>query len=323
MLSWGQIAAAGGVFEWNTGWKIALIVIHAVALAALITIVIWAAVAHSRRFKDADIVPAQDEHNAFAAPDPAEAPLPPPGEFAPMPQEQAAEPPIGLIIGQGAAAEGETAPPFVPFAEEPAEGDASGEPEAVGAEEPEPEEELAPEDGAEAYPAEEFGGELAAETAADGANFEAPSEGAIAAGGPAEGTFAVLGVGYRSGKRRNLSFEDKLAAAEPEMREMYAALKEELLSYRGVKSRISHGWDTFKYQKKKVVAKFSMAGKRIMVHLALDPSAYTDAKFPVEDKGDVSLYADTPMAVKVRGASTFKFVKRLIADLAAKEGMER
>lgn len=126
---------------------------------------------------------------------------------------------------------------------------------------------------------------------------------------------------YCNGRRKNLSFTAKMAAAKPQMRAMYAALRAQLLSCIGVKSRISHGWDTFKYQKRKVVAKFSMAGQYMVVHLALDPAAYAQAKFPVEDKGEVSLYASTPLAVKVRGANTFKFVRRLIGDLARQEGM--
>lgn len=127
---------------------------------------------------------------------------------------------------------------------------------------------------------------------------------------------------YRNGRRKNLSFTAKMAAAKPQMREMYAALRAQLLACTGMKSRISHGWDTFKYQKRKVVAKFSMAGQYMVVHLALDPAAYAHAKVSVEDMGEVSLYASTPLAVKVRGGNTFKFVRRLIGDLARQEGMQ-
>ncbi len=127
---------------------------------------------------------------------------------------------------------------------------------------------------------------------------------------------------YCNGRRKNLSFSAKMAAAKPQMREMYAALRAQLLACSGIKSRISHGWDTFKYRRRKVVAKFSMAGQYMVVHLALDPADYAQAKFSVEDKGEVSLYASTPLAVKVRGANTFKFARRLIGDLARQEGMQ-
>ena len=274
MLLYWQIAA--GVFEWTSGWKIALIVINAVALAALLAAVIGVAVSRRRAFRKAE------------------------------------------IRAEEAAGEAEETVLMLPAAELPEE------PVCAAERYTEPDAEIS----AEERPAEEIAADSAGRQCEERAEWEnlAAFAGQGESAAPAALPLILPGVGegtdYRSGKRRNLSFEDKMAAAEPEMREMYAALKAELLSYADVKSRLSHSWDTFKFKKKKVVAKFSMAGKRLVVHLALDPAAYPDAKFPVEDKGGIALYEDTPMAVKVRGASTFKFVKRLLADLAAREGMQ-
>ena len=357
MLYW-QIAA--GVFEWSFGWKIALIVINAVALTALLAVIIGSWAAHRRAFRNAEIMvigteESEEQDKALIAEEGAASAEPAnesgifvgvtegEGSFAAGETEEeeqgaAALPVEEEIFSEEQAVSEELLPPFsspeqLEQSEQPVQSGAEDSSSVAAAEEPqeecgtaetaeEPQEECAA--AAAEMPPETFAREDGEPTGEEGYRA-AGSEGAaagLAAASLSEADEAAM-ADYRSGKRRNLSFEDKLAAADEEMRSMYSSLREDLLAYEGVKVRASHGCDTFKYQKRKVVAKFVMAGKRLVVYLALDPSAYPDPKFPVEDKRGVSLYADTPMGVKVRGASTFKFVRRLIADMAENEGMRR
>lgn len=351
MLYW-QIAA--GVFEWSFGWKIALIVINAVALTALLAVIIGSWAAHRRAFRNAEIMvigteESEEQDKALIAEEGAASAEPAnesgifvgvtegegsfaAGEMEEEEQGAAALPAEEEIFSEEQAVSEELLPPFS-SPEEPVQSGAEDSSSVAAVEEPqeecgtaetaeEPQEECAA--AAAEMPPETFAREDG-EPTREGGYRAAGSEGAaagLAAASLSEADDVTL-ADYRSGKRRNLSFEDKLAAADEEMRSMYSSLREDLLAYEGVKVRASHGCDTFKYQKRKVVAKFVMAGKRLVVYLALDPSAYPDPKFPVEDKRGVSLYADTPMGVKVRGASTFKFVRRLIADMAENEGMRR
>ncbi len=119
-----------------------------------------------------------------------------------------------------------------------------------------------------------------------------------------------------------ITFKSKMLSASPENKAIYNALKNELLSYRGIKSRVVNGGDYFRRPGKQVV-KIIFIGKTIRLALALNPQDYDYNLYHQKDRGNMKKYADTPMFVKVQSLLGVRRACKLIADLMAKEGIKR
>lgn len=116
-------------------------------------------------------------------------------------------------------------------------------------------------------------------------------------------------------------FVERIANAEKPMKEAYNELKNELMSY-GLKSRLSNSGDTFRLHRKTYV-KMVMAGKGIKLYMALDPKAYADSPIPVQDVSEKNLYAEIPLAFKVKSDLSRRRAKQLIADCLKADGIEQ
>ena len=95
--------------------------------------------------------------------------------------------------------------------------------------------------------------------------------------------------------------------------------KNELISY-GVKSRISHGADTFRLRKQEY-AKITLVGKNLKLYVAVDPKKYEGTTFPVRDEGKKKCFATTPTMIKVKSTLSIKRAKMMIADLMTERGL--
>ena len=113
------------------------------------------------------------------------------------------------------------------------------------------------------------------------------------------------------------SFQSKLIQSTEDVKSYYSEIKNELLSYRKVKSRISWNCDTFN-QGRARLAKINVRGKTLCLYLALSPEAYTESKYFFTDMSQKSQYEATPMMLKIKSARGVKHAKELIADLAGK-----
>ena len=127
-----------------------------------------------------------------------------------------------------------------------------------------------------------------------------------------------------SGKRFRLrkSFTAKLIQAQPPVPDYYGQLKNYLLSYNGVKSRVSWNYDSFNRGRIKL-AKLNIRGKTLVIYLALDPNAFDVNKYHHKDVSDVNKYADVPFMLKVRSERALKYAKQLIDALMANFGIEK
>ena len=118
-----------------------------------------------------------------------------------------------------------------------------------------------------------------------------------------------------------IPFDERLIAAEKDLKDKYNELKNEILSY-GVKSRLSNSGDTFRLHRKTFV-KITIAGKGLKLYFALRPSDYATSTIPVIDVSDKGVYEETPLAFKVKSDLSVKRAKQLIADVMATENLEQ
>ena len=124
-----------------------------------------------------------------------------------------------------------------------------------------------------------------------------------------------------SAEEGKITFKSKILSASVENRAIYNALKNKLLSYRGIKSRVVNGGDYFRRPGKQIV-KIIFIGKTIRLALALNPEDYDYNLYHQKDRGNMKKYADTPMFVKVQSLLGVRRAYKLIADLMEKEGVK-
>ncbi len=110
------------------------------------------------------------------------------------------------------------------------------------------------------------------------------------------------------------SFEAKLIQSGEETKRYYSELKNCLLSYKGVKSRLSWKWETFR-SGRKALAKLRLRGKTLSLALALDPAAYDGTKYHVDSLAETKSYAETPCLYRIKNDRRLKYAKELIDDV--------
>lgn len=116
------------------------------------------------------------------------------------------------------------------------------------------------------------------------------------------------------------SFQAKLIQSGDVVKNYYSQLKNCLLSYKGVKSRLSWRWETFRLGRK-TLAKLIMRGKTLSLALALNPDDYADSKYVVDSLAEVAAYADTQCLYKIKNDRRAKYAKELIDKLMADNGL--
>lgn len=117
--------------------------------------------------------------------------------------------------------------------------------------------------------------------------------------------------------RYDRSFTARLIQSDDETKQWYTELKNELLSYKKSKARISWKRETFKVGKE-VVAKLSYRGKTMCLYLPLDPKDFVDSKYHVEDVSDIPSNVDTPLLYRLKNDRRVKYAAELIAMVMEK-----
>ncbi len=127
--------------------------------------------------------------------------------------------------------------------------------------------------------------------------------------------FAQGGVFY------NKSFKAKLIQSGDKVKSWYAALKNELLSYKKVKARMSWKRESFRFGRK-IIARFGYRGNILCIYLPLEPADYQGTKYKVE-ASDYAVYADTPCMYRIKNERRVRYAAELIAALMGSRGIER
>ena len=121
-------------------------------------------------------------------------------------------------------------------------------------------------------------------------------------------------AGYEYVTRFRRSFQSKLIQ-HADIQDFYTELKNALLGYGGVKSRLCKGSENFRVGKERI-AKFCITGKTLSIYLALDPAEFEDSRYRFEDVSDKKSHANTPMRLKVTSRRAVRRIKELLDLLA-------
>lgn len=116
------------------------------------------------------------------------------------------------------------------------------------------------------------------------------------------------------------SFMAKLIQSTDDRKKYFSEIKNELLSYKGVKARTS--WNLESFNKGRThLAKVAIKGKTVCLYLALNPVDFIDTKYFYTDVSDKTQFRTVPMMVKVKSSRGVKYAKELIEALATSHGL--
>ena len=125
----------------------------------------------------------------------------------------------------------------------------------------------------------------------------------------------VVHVRYRT------SFMSRLIQSEAPIQDYYTVIKNKLLSYKGVKARMS--WNFESFNKGRVqCAKLNVKGKNFMIYLGLDVSEYNVDKYHFTDVSDKPKLDKVPMMLKIKSERGLKYALELIEEVMSKNGIE-
>lgn len=116
------------------------------------------------------------------------------------------------------------------------------------------------------------------------------------------------------------SFLAKLIQSDDQVKGYYSELKNRLLSFGGVKSRISWKCETFS-KGRTTLAKFRLRGKTLSLCLALEPDDFAGTKYRVESLMQVKSYFATPCLYRIKNDRRLGYAKELIDELAKENGL--
>lgn len=118
------------------------------------------------------------------------------------------------------------------------------------------------------------------------------------------------------------AFMAKLVLAQEPAQTYYTELKNRLLSYRKVKSRVSWKYDSFNCGRT-LCARVAIRGKTIVLCLPLDPADVDQERFRTEDMSGRAQYNQTPVVLKIRSALALKRALELVDMSMQKLGLEQ
>ena len=112
------------------------------------------------------------------------------------------------------------------------------------------------------------------------------------------------------------SFTANLIQSNPQVKDYYNQIKNHILSYKGVKTRMS--WRNESYRKGRIqLFKMKIRGKTICLYCALDPSEYAESKY-FHEVATAKVYAGVPMMVRIKSDRGLKRAKELVDDVMKK-----
>ena len=118
------------------------------------------------------------------------------------------------------------------------------------------------------------------------------------------------------------SFTSRLIQSEPPIQDYYTILKNALLSYKGVKARMSFNFESFNSGRVQC-AKLNVKGKSFLVYLGLDLEEYNVNKYHFSDASDKPKFEKVPMMLKVKSDRSLRYALELIDEVMKKNGFEK
>ncbi len=118
--------------------------------------------------------------------------------------------------------------------------------------------------------------------------------------------------------RYRRSSRSRMIQSRDNVQEYYTILKNALLSYKGVKSRLSWDYDSFNKGRVKV-AKITAKTRSVYLYLAIDPATLQDTKYFFDDMSDKKKYAEVPVLMKIKGERKLKHALELIEKVCGEQ----
>ncbi|MBQ9760967.1 MAG: hypothetical protein IJW16_06430 [Clostridia bacterium] len=118
--------------------------------------------------------------------------------------------------------------------------------------------------------------------------------------------------------RYRRSYVSRMTQAQGNVQDYYNAIKNLLLSYKGIKGRISWNYEAFN-RGRAHVAKLNAKTKTLYLYLALNPEELVDTKYGIVDMSSKKKYASVPVLMKIKGERKFKYALELIEKLCGED----
>ena len=111
--------------------------------------------------------------------------------------------------------------------------------------------------------------------------------------------------------RYRRSFMSRLVQSQGDVQAYYSEIKNKLLSYKGVKGRISWGNESFN-KGRTYIAKVNAKSRTLYLYLALDPTTLEEGTYNFEDMSAKKKYENVPVLIKIKGPRKLKYALELI-----------
>lgn len=121
---------------------------------------------------------------------------------------------------------------------------------------------------------------------------------------------------------KRIPFAQKMLEIDSKTQNYYNALNNEFCSMRKINPRVSMKGVSYRLGRE-LVAKITIRGKTMRLHLALDVKDFQQSVFFQKDLSDVKSYAEVPLMVKVKSDRGLKNALRLVDALAQNKAIER
>lgn len=122
--------------------------------------------------------------------------------------------------------------------------------------------------------------------------------------------------------RYRYSYLSRLIRAQNPTQDFYNEIKNELLAYTGMDSRISWNHELFGIKRRKF-ARLNVKGKTVFLYLPLDPNEFPTAKYHQKDVSGTRKNDGLAFLLRVRSDRGVKYAKELIALAMEKNGIVR
>ena len=113
------------------------------------------------------------------------------------------------------------------------------------------------------------------------------------------------------------SYIVKVAGLDDTQKQFYSQVKNKILSYKGLRSKISFRWETF-YYGREFIAKFQVRGKSITAFFALNEKDLEGTKYRVEKVENSKAYENVPYKFKFSSPRKTKYACEMVDLVIAK-----
>lgn len=130
------------------------------------------------------------------------------------------------------------------------------------------------------------------------------------------------GTDFNALQINRVPFAKKLLGLGKEVCSYYNLIYNFFSSYRKINPRVSNSCVSFRFGRD-LVAKLTIRGKTMKLHLALKTKDYDEKLYFQKDLSGVKAYRETPFTVKVKSERSTRRALELIAALAVEKGIEK